>query len=286
MSLLPATSLTSSWARAPIWHGLLLVLCLAWSGCMRTSHAGRYVPPAEAAWYRFKQELPEEGRQTLPGAMARAVQLAMDHFLPWDTRPPPGADAVDICIRQRQPWDVEVVPWSEGIMLVRFALGPGTCRWGGAPLLDMGATYAVDVREGRIVATQSPLAPPEPSAPFEFPVDLPRQSLRHMVGHTAAPIELAVADFLSRQVQTPSAPAGERCRSRLESYVVTVVPEPDGVMLVRFDVDDEACPPPGPPELVEGRKILPPAFVTTYAVDLRTLRILGINLTTRQRLVE
>ncbi|HSP80402.1 MAG TPA: hypothetical protein VLQ93_17860, partial [Myxococcaceae bacterium] len=243
-------------------------------------------PPAEAAWYRFKQELPEKGRQTLPGSMARAVQLAMDHFLPWNIRPPSGADAVDICIRQRQPWDVEVAPWGEGIMLVRFALGPGTCRWGGAPLLDMGATYAVDVREGRIVAIQSPLAPPEPSAPFEFPADLPRQSLRHMVGNTAAAIELAVADFLSRQVQSPAVSDEERCLSRLESYVVMAAPEPDGVMLVRFDVDDAACPPPGPPDLVEGRKVLPPAFVTTYAVDLRTLRILGINLTTRQRIVE
>jgi hypothetical protein len=172
-------------------------------------------------------------------------------------------------------------------MLVRFALGPGACQWGGAPLLDLGATYAVDVHNGRIVAVQSPLTPPEEAARFQFPPELPRQALTYLEGNRAAAIVLASDDFLARQNGTPAAGSPEQeCLSRLVSHDVTTAPEPDGVMLVHFDVNDEACSPPGVPEVVEGRKVLPPAFVTTYAIDLRAMRILGIRLSTRQRIVE
>ncbi|HYO59848.1 hypothetical protein [Archangium sp.] len=254
---------------------------------MAKNQSVRYVPPEEAAWYRFKHPLPEQGRQTLPGSISIAIRLAMEHFLPRNTSAPPGADAVDICIRQRQPWDVEAAPWKEGVTLVRFVLGPGACQWGGAPLLDMGATYAVDVHNGRIVSSQSPLTPPEEAARFQFPPDLPRQNLRHIEGNMAAAIELAMDDFLALKASaTAGASLEQECLSRLTAYDVTVVPESEGVMLVRFDVNDEVCPPPGTPDIVEGQKVLSPAFITTYAIDIRTMRILGINLTTRQRIVE
>jgi hypothetical protein len=268
-------------------RALPVLLCLVLSACMAKNQASRYVPPAEAAWYRFKRSLPEEGRQSLPGSMAAAVQLAARHFFPENASLPPGADAVDICIRQRQPWDVEVAPWTEGVMLVHFSLGPGTCQWGRAPLLDMGATYAVDVHNGRIVAIQSPLAPPEETARFEFPSELPQQGLMRIEGNVAAAIELAMEDFLDPKARVPAGtPLEQQCLSRPMAYEVTAVPETGGVVLVRFDVDDEVCPPPGTPDLVEGRKVLSPAFVTTYAIDIRTMRILGIQLTTRQRIVE
>ena len=172
-------------------------------------------------------------------------------------------------------------------MLVRFALGPGACQWGGAPLLDLGATYAVDANKGRIVAIQSPLTPPEEAARFQFPPELPRQALTYLEGNRAAALALAADDFLVRKNGTPAVGSPEQaCLSRLVSHDVTTAPEPDGIMLVHFDVNDEVCPPPGPPEVVESRKVLSPAFVTTYAIDLRTMRILGIRLSTRQRVVE
>lgn len=266
---------------------LPLLLCLALFACTMRSQSGRYVPPEEAAWYRFKPTLPKEGGQTLPGSMASAIRIAMEHFLPRGTRAPLGADAVDICIRQRQPWDVEVAPWNEGVMLVRFALGPGACQWGGAPLLDMGATYAVDIHSERIVAVQGPLASPKEAAHFQFPLELPRQALRHIEGNMAAAMELAVDDFLAHKASVPTGGSLEQeCLSRLMAHDVTAALAPDAVVLVRLDVNDEVCPPPGAPDMVEGRKILPPAFVTTYAIDIRTMRILGIQLTTRQRIVE
>lgn len=268
-------------------NGLPLLLCLALSACMAKHQPVRYVPPEEAAWYRFKHPLPEQGRQTLPGSMVTAIWLAMEHFLPRDASVPPDADAVDICIRQRQPWDVEVAPWDEGVTLVRFVLGPGACQWGGAPLLDMEATYAVDVPHGRIVSIQSPLSPPpEEAARFQFPPNLPRQTLRYVEGNMAAAIGLATGDFLARKASAPAGLALEQeCLSRLTAYDVKAVPETEAVMLVRFDVNDEVCPPPGTPDLVEGRKVLSPAFVTTYAIDIRAMRILGIQLTTRQRIM-
>jgi hypothetical protein len=266
---------------------LSLLLCLALSACMTRNPSGRYAPPEEAAWYRFKHALPKEGGQKIPGSTVVAIRLAMENFLPRGTQEPLGADAVDICIRQRQPWDVEVASWKEGVTLVRFALGPGACQWGGAPLLDLGAIYAVDVHKGRIVAVQGPMAPPEGTARLQVPPELPRQALTHIEGNRAAAVELAGDDFLARKDGAPVAGSHEQeCLSRLMSYDVTTLPEPDGVMLVRFDVNDELCPPPGTPDIVEGQKILPPAFVTTYAIDIRTMRILGIQLTTRQRVVE
>jgi hypothetical protein len=278
--------LSNSSVGALMRSSLPLLLCLALSACLARNSSGRYVPPEEAAWYRFKHALPKEGGQKLPGSIAAAIRLAMEHFLPRGTRAPLGADAVDICIRQRQPWDVEVAPWKEGVTLVRFALGPGACQWGGAPLLDMGATYAVDVHNGRIVAVQGPLAPPEETSRFQFPPELPRQALTHIEGNRAAAIELAVDDFLARGSVPAAGSHEQECLSRLMSYDVTTFSEPDGVMLVRFDVNDEVCPPPGAPDVVEGRKVLPPAFVTSYAIDIRTMRILGIRLTMRQRVME
>lgn len=268
-------------------RSLPVLLCLALSACLAKNQSVRYVPPEDAAWYRFKRALPEQGKQTLPGSMGTAIQLAMAHFLPREANASWGADAVDICIRQRQPWDVEVSPWNEGVTLVRFSLGPGACQWGGAPILDMEATYAVDVHNGRIVAIQSPMGPPEKATPFQFPPEIPRQTLKRIEGNMAAAIELAMDDFLARKVSaSASASFEQECLSRLTAYDMTAAPEPDGVMLVRFDVNDEVCPPPGTPDLVEGRKVLSPAFVTTYAIDIRTMRILGIQLTTRQRIVD
>ncbi|MBN1203346.1 MAG: hypothetical protein JXB05_00290 [Myxococcaceae bacterium] len=264
-----------------------MLLCLMLAACARKHTAVRYVPPEEAAWFKFKGSFPEEGRQAIPGPMVVAMQAAANHFLSWEARIPHGADAVDICIRQRQAWDVEIVSWDEQAMLVRFALSPGACRWGGAPLLDMGTTYAVRAHDGHILASSSSAPPPESAAPVQLPPELPRQGLQSIEGNSAAAIQLAAEAFVGQLPRTAENPSNEEaCLARLGSYDVTAVSEPGGVALVRFDVDDERCPPPGPVDMVEGRRVLAPAFVTTYAIDIRTMRILGIDLSTRQRVVE
>jgi hypothetical protein len=264
-------------------YSLLVLLCLALPACVKAPTTRR-VPPAEAAWFKFKWTLPEEGRQTIPGSMAAAMRIAADHLLPWDVKAPAGADAVDICLLQRQAWDVQIVPWAGNVMLVDFGLSPGACQWGGSPLLDLGATYAVSMQERRILAISFPAHPPEGPVPFQFPEQLPRENLQLLEGNTAAAIQLATDEFLA------SAPGGSSdeptCVSQLSSYDVTAVPAGEGVMLVRFDVNDGLCPPFGPPDIVDGKKYFGPSFITTYAIDIRTMRVLGIALTTRQRFTE
>jgi hypothetical protein len=271
----------------PLWRMsrmLPVLLCLVLSACVKKPTTGHYVPPAEAAWFKFRRSLPEEGRQTIPGTMATAMVHAADHFLPWDAHPPSGADAVDICLMQRQAWDVEMVPWAEDAMLIRFALSPGACRWGGSPLLDLGATYAVSTRDGRILAISSPSVAPEGVASFQFPQELPRENLLRMEANTVAAVQLATDEFSAHSHGGSSDESP--CVSQLSSYDVTAVSAAEGVTLVRFDVNDERCPPLGPPGIIEGKKVFAPAFITTYAIDIRTLRILGIDLSTRQRIVE
>jgi hypothetical protein len=263
-------------------YRLAVLLCLVLSGCVKKPTMSRYVPPEQAAWFKFGDSFPEAGRQTIPGSMAIAMRIAAADFLPWDVDPPAGADAVGICLLQRQAWDVEIVPWAGNVMLVRLSLSPGGCRWGGSLLLDAEATYAVSMQEGRVVAI-FPGPSPEGSVPFQFPEQLPRENLQRLEGNTAAAIQLATDEFLARSPGDPSEPP---CVSQLSSYDVTAVPAPEGVILVRFDVNDGLCPPPGPPDIVDGRKYFGPSFITTFAIDIRTMRILGIDLTTRHRFAE
>jgi hypothetical protein len=268
-------------------HRLPLLACLVFSACVPWTTKptlGRYVPPEQAAWFKFKDPLPEQGKQTIPGSMAVAMRIAAGHFLPWDVNPPADATATGICLLQRQAWDVEVAPWAGNVMLVGFNVSPGGCRWGGSPLMDLGATYAVSLQEGRVLAISYPAHSPEGSVPFQFPEQLPRESLQHIEGNTAAAIQLATDEFLAGVVG--SASSEPACVSQLTSYDVTAVPTVEGVTLVRFDVNDERCPPLGPPDIVEGKKYFGPSFITTYAIDIRMMRILGIDLTTRQQFME
>ncbi|WP_224371948.1 hypothetical protein [Hyalangium versicolor] len=137
-------------------RALLLLGCLALSGCalLRRYPQPVHAPPEEAARVEFpKFDLPE-GRQTLSGPALRAIQLAMDDFLPWDTQPHKGATPREVCLYQRESYDVTVAPGPEGIMFVRFTVRDSVCDVNGPPILDMGATYAVDVQRWLILAIQ------------------------------------------------------------------------------------------------------------------------------------
>jgi hypothetical protein len=57
------------------------------AACVHTHTPAAYVPPEEAAWFKFPYELPEAGKKTVPGVMATAIQLAMDDFLPRGSTP-------------------------------------------------------------------------------------------------------------------------------------------------------------------------------------------------------
>jgi hypothetical protein len=241
-----------------------LMLCCALSGCMTARSHVRYVPAEEAAWFKFGEDLPEEGRVELSGARATAMQLAMERFLPWNVRPPAGASRSDICILQRQSWDVETAPGSEGTMLVRVVLAPGACyRW--APPLDMESTYEVDVRNARLLE-RDPMLPP---------TELPREGRLRLEGNVAAAIQLALEDFLPGQTRPPEGTRPEEaCLYRPDSYAVTAAPGPTGVVQVRFTVDEDACPTNA---LWGSSGALARMDRTVHAVDLRTMRILAVG---------
>ncbi|WP_224243043.1 hypothetical protein [Hyalangium gracile] len=53
-------------------------------------------------------------------------------------------------------------------------------------------------------------------------------------------------------------------------------------ILVRFAINDAACP-PAPSSTVDPATGLPPLEVTTYAIDIRTMRILTFALDIERR---
>jgi hypothetical protein len=135
---------------------LPIILGIALAACAHLDPSATYVPPEEAAWFKFPYEFPDTGKQTVPGVMATAIQLAVDDFLPRDTKLDRGASPQEVCLEQRQSYDVEASPGPGDIIWVSISLSSGACTRGPGPLLDMGATYAVDTAKWRILAVRSP----------------------------------------------------------------------------------------------------------------------------------
>ncbi|MFP2959469.1 hypothetical protein ACLEPN_16920 [Myxococcus sp. 1LA] len=132
-------------------------------------------------------------------------------------------------------------------------------------------------------APSIPRASPEEAARFTFPLELPLEGLLHLEGNTAAAIQLAMDDFMPRGAPIPQGVRpDEECLYRQQSYNVTSAPGPEGVVLVQFQQDDAACP-PSPALSVEAVSGKPLLDVTTYAVDVRTMRILSVGVRVRPR---
>ncbi|MGZ3457785.1 MAG: hypothetical protein ACXU86_04690 [Archangium sp.] len=112
-----------------------------------------HAPPEEAARVQFPLDLPKETRTTISGATATAMQLAMDDYLPLDIKPHEGATPEEVCFYQRESYEVIASPGSDGVMFVRITPFPDVCDKGD-PILDIGATYAIDVAGRRILAVQ------------------------------------------------------------------------------------------------------------------------------------
>jgi hypothetical protein len=118
-----------------------------------------------------------------------------------------------------------------------------------------------------------PHASPKEAATIEFPhMDLPREGRQRLDGNMAASIQLAMDDFLPWDAPPPEpSPIHEEpCLRRRESYDVTAVPLPESVILVRFDLNTAAC-----------KSSDPLILITTYAIDVRTMRLLSREIRTR-----
>jgi hypothetical protein len=137
---------------------LLLFLLLAFlPACTFLQQFFRYRPthatPEEAEKVQFPFIVPEKSRLNIPGTTAAAIQLAMDDFRPRDVKPHRGATQEEECLYRRESFNVSAFPGPEGVVFVRFILNPDACPLRD-PILDAGATYAVDVRGWRILAVQ------------------------------------------------------------------------------------------------------------------------------------
>jgi hypothetical protein len=135
---------------------LPIILSSILAACAHTHPPAAKVPPEEAAWFKFPYELPEAGKKAVSGAMATAIQLAMDDFLPRGWTPSRDSTPQDICLWQRQSYDIAAFPGSGDLIWVVISLSAGACTWGPGPMLDMGATYAIDTASWRVLAVRSP----------------------------------------------------------------------------------------------------------------------------------
>jgi hypothetical protein len=131
---------------------LLLVLLLSSAACVRAPVVPR-VPAEQAAWFKFPRHFPEQDAQSISGPMAAAITLALQDFLPSDRESPDTSDRMAACLAQRAAYDVIAFPGPEEQVFVSISLSPGACQEEG-PVLEVGATYAVDVRQGLILAVQ------------------------------------------------------------------------------------------------------------------------------------
>jgi hypothetical protein len=134
----------------------ILILHGALTACSHVSVPPSHVPPEEAAWFKFPYELPEAGKKTVPGAMATAIQLAMDDFLPRGSTPKRASTPQDVCLWQRQSWDITASPGPGNLIWVNISLASGACTWGPDLPLDMSTTYAIDTVGWRVLASRSP----------------------------------------------------------------------------------------------------------------------------------
>ncbi|RYZ16697.1 MAG: hypothetical protein EOO70_03845 [Myxococcaceae bacterium] len=132
---------------------LLLALTLPACALFRWPVRPIYAPPEEAARFKFPLDLPAEGRMLTPATVAVATQLAMDDFRPLDLKPHKDATPDELCLYRRDSFDVWTSPASEGVLLVRFVPRDHACDSDG-PVMDASVTYAIDVRQWRILAVQ------------------------------------------------------------------------------------------------------------------------------------
>jgi hypothetical protein len=133
---------------------LLLPLCIWLPACALFQRPPRpvYASPQEAASFTWPKILPPEGHQLISGTTFAAVQLAMEDFLPWDTKPHKGATPTEACLYKRDSYDANVVPGAENLVYVEIFPRPGACEMDGQIALDGGALYAIDIKNWRILA--------------------------------------------------------------------------------------------------------------------------------------
>lgn len=108
------------------------------------------VPPEEATKVVFPDSF-EQGIH-LDGPAMMALEVAMREFLPPDARAEARNEQLALCLSRRDTYDVTVLKAGDDLYFVDIF--PNLSRCGielAAPIMDAGATYAIDGR-GRILS--------------------------------------------------------------------------------------------------------------------------------------
>ncbi|NBD09975.1 MULTISPECIES: hypothetical protein [Corallococcus] len=135
------------------WMPCLLLLALG--GC-RTAGGIPHASAEDAARFTFPIELPRQGLLHIDGNTTAAIQLAMEHFLPWDAP----SSRQPACLDQRDSYDVTAAPGPEGVVLVQLVANAQRCppeptqsveATTGKPLQEV-VLYAVDLRTMRLLS--------------------------------------------------------------------------------------------------------------------------------------
>jgi hypothetical protein len=130
------------------------------------------------------------------------------------------------------------------------------------PLLFLVSTSCVTVR------LRVPHAPAEEASRVRFPSGIPQEGRVRVEGNTAAATLLALNAFLPRE-------SADSCLHQRASYDVSVARQPEGVLLVRLMPNADCIR--NSHVSLEATTQSPVVDVTTYAVDIRTWRILAIQ---------
>jgi hypothetical protein len=111
-------------------------------------------------------------------------------------------------------------------------------------------------------------APPVEADRVEFPMEIPAEGRQIIRGPMATAIQLAMDDFIPRDLKLPrEMTPEERCLHQRESYDVITAPGPEGIMFVRLTLGPEACKMSG--TLLD--------MEIEYAIDVKGWRILAIK---------
>jgi hypothetical protein len=133
---------------------LLLTPLILLAGCNLHLHLHERAvraPPEESSTVRFPDSFEQATR--LDGPAFRAMEIAMDEFLPLGTTIDGGFEAMTRCLSRRDTYDVSILKAEAALYFVRISPNLDRCGLGEHITLDGDALYAID-GSGRIVAKE------------------------------------------------------------------------------------------------------------------------------------
>ena len=119
----------------------LVILMATLSGCIHWRPKAPVAPPEVAAGIQFP-EWTKETTTSVEGPQLKALQIALEDFMPPGTKPPRKADAMAKCLFRLETYDVWLMR-GEGMTFIHFTPRE-TERCGLQPeVMDPGASYAI-----------------------------------------------------------------------------------------------------------------------------------------------